>query len=189
MNDTDPGLPSENGAVDWAAAVAEHRRWLRTVVYSRVGDVHAVDEILQEVTLAAVAQSAEAAEVANVQAWLYRVAVRQSLLWRRQLGREKRRTQGWADRRRQLPETNGHTLDPLRWLLVDEERELVRQALEQLKPRDRELLLLKYTEHWTCRELAERLGINTSAVETRLERARRRLRTALARFDITGDQP
>ena len=50
-------------------------------------------------------------------------------------------------------------------------------------PKDRELLLLKYTENWTCRELAERLGIRVTAVESRLDRARQRLRSW--RTDVT----
>ena len=186
MNDAQPAFPSRNGAVDWVSALAEHRRWLRTVVYSRIGDGHAVEEVVQEVTLAVV-RNPPHVEPDRVQAWLYRVAVRQCLLWRRKLGRDKRRTKHWAETRRQLAETNGHTPDPLKWLLADEERDLIRQALDQLKPRDRELLLLKYTENWTCRELGDRLGIKTTTVETRLDRARRRLRAALARFDITGD--
>ena len=67
--------------------------------------------------------------------------------------------------------------------------ELVRKALCELSPKDRELLLLKYTEDWTCRELAERLGVSVTTVETRLYRARGRLRNELARLDVIEEQP
>ena len=45
-------------AIDWPRVLAEHDRWLRTVVYARLGEPQAVDEVMQEVSLAAVRQKA-----------------------------------------------------------------------------------------------------------------------------------
>jgi RNA polymerase sigma-70 factor (ECF subfamily) len=75
--------------------------------------------------------------------------------------------------------------DPLDWLLAEEQRALVRRALEQLPRRDAEILLLKYTENWTYRQLAEHLGLSTSAVEARLHRARQTMRRQLAVLNLT----
>ena len=119
-------------------------------------------------------------------AWLYRVAVRQALLYRRKLGREARRVRQYAGRT-EAAETTTSTQNPLGWLLADEESELVRMALQRLAPRDRELVLLKYTEEWSCRQLAQHLGISITAIETRLYRARERLRQELARLDVKSD--
>ena len=33
--------------VDWPHALVENDRWLRTVIYARVGEPQAVDEVLQ----------------------------------------------------------------------------------------------------------------------------------------------
>ena len=57
-------------------------------------------------------------------------------------------------------------------------------AIKRLVRRDAEILLLKYTEDWSYRELAEHLGISESAVEARLHRARQRLRSELAVLDV-----
>ena len=179
---------SDNGSVDVPSALESHRRWLRTVVLARVNDLHAVDEVMQEVALATVREQSLAIDPENVSAWLYRVAVRQSLLYRRRKGREGKRVAGYVDHCRH--DEDGKTEgDPLRWLLADEEMELVRNALCKLSPKDRELLLLKYTEDWTCRELAERLGVSVTTVETRLYRARGRLRNELARLNVIEEQP
>lgn len=186
MSNESPAPATTNGRVDWAAVVETHRRWLRTVVYSRLGDADAVEEVMQNVSMAVVEQHPVLDDAAKAPAWLYRVAVRQALLHRRKLGREKRRTEQFTEQNRPAIE-NGSDYDPLRWLLADEERSLVRRALQQLRPRDRELLLLKYTEHWSCRELAERLGVRVTAVENRLHRARQRLRQQLAKYDIRGE--
>ncbi len=76
------------------------------------------------------------------------------------------------------------SLDPLSWLLADERRSLIRQALGQLNPRDAEILLLKYTENWSYHQIAVHLGIGHAAVEARLHRARARLRAELAALDV-----
>ena len=56
--------------------------------------------------------------------------------------------------------------------------------MKQLVRRDAEILLLKYTEDWSYRDLAGRMGISESAVEARLHRARQRLRNELAALDV-----
>lgn len=140
---------------------------------------------MQEIAMSVIRRKPVLDDAANVRAWLYRVALRQSLLARRRLGREKRRHRKFAER--QIETNNGCESNPLNWLLADEERSLVREAIARLRPRDRELLLLKYTENWNCHELAENLGISVTAVETRLDRARGRLRRELARVEITED--
>ena len=46
------------------------------------------------------------------------------------------------------------------------------------------MLLLKYTENWSYRELALHLGVSLSAVESRLYRARERLRHELVQLQV-----
>jgi len=183
MADTNSRHASENGSAQLTTAWVAHRRWLRTVVLARLGDAHAADEVLQEVAVAASRQHAPMPDAGQASAWLYRVALRQALLYRRKRGRETRRVACLAERRGRDGEQTA-TPDPLRWLLADEEAQLVRAALDRLPPRDRELLLLKYTEDWSCREIAQRLGVTVSTVQTRLQRARQRLRRQLARLDL-----
>jgi RNA polymerase sigma-70 factor (ECF subfamily) len=174
-----PGGPSSHPvAIDWASALAAHDRWLRTAVLARLGERQAVDEVMQEVALAAVAQRAPLGDPSKVGAWLYRLAVRQALLYRRRLGRHHRLVGRYA-RARDVGDGLS-SRDPLDWLLRDERRRLVREALGRLARRDAEILLLKYTEGWSYRDLAARLGVREGAVEARLHRARARLRDAVA---------
>jgi RNA polymerase sigma-70 factor (ECF subfamily) len=165
--------------IDWPAALLEHRRWLRSVVMARVGDSHAADDVLQEVALAAARQGARLCEVGKVAPWLYRVAVRQSLIYRRKAGRQRRHYEKF----RQQAETGlalPDGLDPLQWLLSRERRNLVRTALGRLDDRDAEILMLKYAQDWSYSQIAANLGVSASAVESRLHRARQKLRRALA---------
>ena len=183
--DERPAANSPPGVVpiDWTAAFAEHGRWLRTVVLARVGEPQAADEVMQELALAVLRQSAPLSDRARLAPWLYRLAATQALLYRRRHGRQRKLRSRFADRCRPTEE-NARDADPLTWLLADERRGLIRAALDRLASRDAEILLLKYTEDWSYRELAEHLGISHSAVEARLHRARARLRSELAALEV-----
>ena len=164
------------GEVDWPRALAEHDRWLRRVVMARTGEPQAVDEVMQEVALAAVAQRSPLRDSEKVAPWLYQLAVRQSLLYRRKAGRARNLASRYADEVRP-PAADNH--DPLQWLLADERRERVRTALQALPADDMEILLLKYSEGWSYHQIAEHLGSTQGAVESKLHRARRKLRERL----------
>src|SRR5262245_23735387 len=85
-----PGGAAAARGSDWPALLAQHDRWLRTVVFARLGSGEGVDEVLQEVALAAVRQQAPLADVSKAAPWLYRLAVLQSLLYRRRHGRQRK---------------------------------------------------------------------------------------------------
>ena len=74
----------------------------------------------------------------------------------------------------------------MEWLLAGERQNLVRQAVARLPRREVEILLLKYSENWSYEQLAQHLGTTESAVESRLHRARQRLRKELAAFEKAG---
>lgn len=172
-----------SAAIDWPAVLAQHDRWLRTVAYARLGERQAIDDVMQEVSYAAVAQKAPLADPSKVAPWLYQLIVRQSLLYRRKIGRRRKLMDRYADRARPT-EVDHRTVDPLSWLLADERRQMIQRALAELPRRDAEILLLKYTEDWSYRQLADHLGISTSAVEARLHRARQKMRKALTALEV-----
>ncbi len=163
---------------DWSAILQDHDRWLRSIVYARLGEPQAVDDVMQEVALAAVRQSAPILDRNKVAPWLYRLAVRQTLLYRRKMGRSRNLTKRYADRY-QPSENDTRESGPLDWLLSSERQTQVRYAMRQLRPSDAEILMLKYAQNWNYHKIAEHLGISHSAVEARLHRARARLRKEL----------
>lgn len=169
--------------IDWQSALTQHDRWLRTVVAARLGESGAVDEVMQEVALAAVRQKAPITDASKVAPWLYRLAVTQALMYRRKMGRGRKLTTRYAERF-QPTERDTRTAEPLEWMVADERRGLVRQALSKLPKRDAEILLLKYTEDWSYGRIADHLGITESAVEARLHRARKRMRGELASREV-----
>jgi len=68
---------------------------------------------------------------------------------------------------------------PSRQLVKREQRQRVRDALQQLRPRDRELLVLIYLEQLSTADTAAVLGLSEKAVVMRHLRALERLRRVL----------
>jgi RNA polymerase sigma factor (sigma-70 family) len=162
---------------DWGACLAAHEAWLRKVIAARTGEPQAVDEVFQQVALAALEQRSPLADTAKVAPWLHRLAVVHSARYRRKLGRQRRALRHVGE---QLPHlANGYASDALAWLVARERHEQTRAAMARLCGADAEILLLKYGERWSYRQIAERLGISEKAVDSRLLRARGRLRQQL----------
>ena len=168
--------PEGTGSVEWGVALATHQGWLRRVVAARVGEPQAVDEVMQEIALAAVEQRSPLQNPARAGVWLYRLAVRHVLLYRRKTGRARSLVGRYAAR--QAPSAVDQSASPLAWILCNERQRLVQEALKRLPPRDAELLILKHAEGLSAREIAERLGVAVATIETRVHRARGRLRTS-----------
>ncbi|MEM8681726.1 MAG: sigma factor, partial [Planctomycetota bacterium] len=94
------------------AAIDEHRDWLRSVIAARLGEPQAVDEVMQEVSMAVVANRAPLENQAKLAPWLYQIAVRQTLLYRRKHGRRRNLIHRYAERT-QPQETDTRTPSPL----------------------------------------------------------------------------
>lgn len=65
-----------------------------------------------------------------------------------------------------------------------EEREGIRRAIGRLRPRDRELILLKFYQGFSDREIAQMLDMTQSNVARTIQRAKRRLKEQLEQEGI-----
>ena len=161
------------------ALTTTHHHWLRTALFARLQNADAVDEVMQELAVVALRASAPVRDETRIGPWLYRVAVRQALLYRRSRGRSRKTENGFREELDRRDEEAAAYGDPHSLALSSERNERIRGEVAALPRRDREILLLKYAEDLSYREIGERLGLSVSAVEARLHRARMRLRTKL----------
>ena len=178
----------DDGKIDWNAALSANESRLRSTIATRVGESAAVDEVFQDVALAATRQKAPIRDPRKIGAWLRRLATVYSLLYRRSLGRKKKLLQRYQDRV-PVSEISGIDAEPLHWLLLEERRALVREATALLPEDERRVLTLKYAEERSYKEIAEEIGATVSAVQSKLHRARARLREKLAELAPTANAP
>lgn len=158
-------------------AFPEHEAWLRTTLLARLGNQDEVEEVLQEVAVAAANQSAKDEKVERVGPWLYRVAMRQIMLFRRKAGRRKKLINNVAEKTQ--PSEVDASRGPLDFLLSEERQGEIREAMGNMSERDRQLLMLKYVEGMSYGQIAAQIGVTPSAVQSRLHRARGLLRNQL----------
>jgi len=99
------------------------------------------------------------------------------------------RSRNRASRRRaRAAESPGHWVlgaPPGRTASSRRSADLVRRALATVSEGDREILVLKHMEGYSYDELATHFGIEPGTVASRLYRARKRMRDALAELDPT----
>lgn len=107
--------------------------------------------------------------------WLYGVAARTVANQRR----SQRRRRSLADKLRGLGQARQPQPD-VQVVRRNEDQEII-DAINRLRPADREVLLLSAWEGLPAAQLAKRFGISLKAAEQRLTRAKRRLATELER--------
>lgn len=146
-----------------------------------------VEDLAQEVFLKLQPASAGYVEQAKFKAWLYGIAVRTTLSWRKK----------HAVRHRLFSRSKSALADDLTVSPSPERtaalRELIRKLFRQLPKRQQDVLVLYEGEGFTAREVADILSTTEAAVWTRIHRARRTLMHALDRSDVEamfhGDTP
>ena len=131
-------------------------------LYRKVWDADRAEDLAQEAFARALAHRPD-----NPRGWLFVVAANMARDEARRAARERRHLtllKSEPDQTPPLDDTVGEQLD----------RERVRRALDDLTPRDREVLLL-WDAGQSYDEIAAQTGLAKGAVGTTLARARRRL--------------
>jgi len=138
-------------------------RALVRFLYRKVWDAERAEDLAQEAFARAVVHKPE-----NARGWLFIVAANMARDEARRAARERRHlTLLTAE-----AQESGPPIDDA--LHAEHERAQVRAALDQLTPRDREVLLL-WDSGLSYDEIAAHTGLARGAVGTTLARARRRL--------------
>ena len=169
-------LALENGApeamVDLTAAYgAEIQRLVYRLLYGSAD----CDDVLQDVFLAAWRKAHTYRGEGTLLAWLRMLTVNRCRSHLRKRNAFQRMLMRLASRQ--------HESAMSATTLNDERFEPLHNALAQLKPADREVLVLYYLEELDGEQTAAAMGISSSAVHMRLKRARDRLRRILKEVD------
>lgn len=156
--------------VDFDAVFDEHYADLVRYCRRLTGESDAAEDIAQESVCRLFGHEVRAGP-ADIRAWLFKTATN--------LARDRYRTT--TNRRRLLevhPVRPSASETPDRALEREERRAGARAALETMAPRDREMLLMRYSG-FSYKEIAEALGVSSSSVGTLLSRAERRFADAV----------
>jgi RNA polymerase sigma-70 factor, ECF subfamily len=157
------------------ALYREHERPLRAYLRARLVDAGTVEDLCQDVFLAALARGVPEGDSGP---WLFAIARNKVMKWLR-------------DRKRSaaLPESvAARGLSPSSLVEEGEEKERVKKAVASLPEELREAVALRYEAGLDAPRVAGLLDVPVTTVESRLKRARELLRAALAAGPLAARQ-
>ncbi len=192
---TQPSTEEERVLIDrvkageYEAFEAIFRRYVAQVhrqVFKLIGNEAETEEVVQEVFLAVHQKIRTFRGDSAFSTWLYRLTMNVGLT---RLRKRKRNREVYLDD--YLPrfqEDGHHQVRPVvNWgdeldlrLEKEELQRLIREALDQLPPVDKAVIVMSDLEGLSNREIGEGLGLSIPAVKSRLHRARLFLRGRLA---------
>ncbi len=151
-----------------------------------LGNADEAEEITQEVFLTLYEKAGTFRGDAALSTWLYRLTANVAIS---RLRRRTRRAEVFIDDYLPQFRDDGHhqerpvidwSGDLERDLVREEARQLLRRAIDELRPLDKAVVVLSDLEELSNRETGAILGLSLSAVKARLHRARLLLRGKLA---------
>ena len=151
--------------------MAAHERVVYNLALRMLNDAEDARDVAQAVFVKVWQHLATFDRRGRIFSWIYRIALNETLNFRR--------------RRRRHEEINdtlpSRDPDPSGMLESDQTSQLVQEALVELKPSDREIVVLHHVLHLSHREIGQLQHLPEKTVKSRLFTARQRLETRLRR--------
>jgi RNA polymerase sigma factor (sigma-70 family) len=178
--DTDGGVPGteapRHGSIPLEELFRQHYDRVFRAAYRVTGNASDAEDALQTVFLRVARRHDELDLSQTAASYLHRAGVRAAL----DLLRARRRTRAVP-----LDETESHpprstAPDPERGSLSRELRSRLRRGLATVNPKHAEIFALRYFEGYRNRDIAEMLGLSSTAVAVTLHRVRGQLQQDLA---------
>lgn len=154
-----------------AEELLAHAAWLRALARSLVRDEHAAEDVVQETFAVAVARPPR--EPGALRGWLARVA--RNAAWKSLRGERRRALREVAAPRRAAEPSADEMAARL------EMQRALLDAVQELEPPYRDVVMLRFYDGKTPREIARELGVTPEVVWQRLSRATSMLRARLDR--------
>ena len=157
--------------MDFDATFDEHHPDLVRYCVRLTGDLDVAEDVAQESLLRLFTHEVTGS-AAGIRSWLFKTATH-LVRDRYRVSENRRRLLEIHPVRPNAPETAEQSLER------SEAKAKARAALDQLKPRDREILLMRYSG-FSYKEIADTVGVAATSVGTLLARAERRFADAVA---------
>ena len=155
--------------------VDEHGRNLYSLAFRMVGNQHDAEEVVQEAFMKAWRNLDNFDGKSKISTWLYRIATNCALDLLRGRGRYEGR-QAEVEDMNQTPSKQSGAESKV---YADQMNQKVREALDDLAPKERSAFVLRHFEEHTIAEISQIMSMNPNAVKQAIFRAVRKLRGVL----------
>lgn len=156
-------------------AFQTHQRELLGSIYHLIGNAEDARDALQDAFIKCWKHRDSLAEIVNLKAWIFHVALNSA----RDL-----RTTAWRRRRQGIeaagPNLSAKGTSPEGEAVHAEEVERLRIAIAELRAEEQEVFLLRQNGDLTYEQIADQLGVPVGTVKTRMRMALEKLRSVVA---------
>ncbi len=149
--------------------------WLKGLVYSMLGNIDDVDDVLQNICVVVIDKIVTLREPERFRGWLATVARREALSYRQKRSRDSMRLGDPLAVRQDDGESPG--TDEI--AVQNEQYQQILAAVNLLPEKYREVFVLKYMKDMSYAEITEILEIPATTIQVRLVRARRMVHNRL----------
>lgn len=189
MNTTSSGMPIEHVTIEeltvWVRKAADGNREYQKRIYEllasriyrvirKIVGASNADDVMQDFVIQLFAKLNQFRFESSLETWAHRMAVNQSLQYLRKTSREEQRARKVASATAMVDDPSGQ--------LKADDAEVLQLAMEQISGEQRALLHMKEVEGLGYEAIASVLGIPEGTVGSRLNKARKELRTSLIRL-------
>lgn len=161
-----------------AEAFQTHQRELLGTIFHLVGNAEDANDVLQEAFLKCWRHRSSLAEITNLKAWIFHVALNAARDLRGTAWKRRRQSMDGIDIHLSTPDKS-----PLESAAEADEILRLRATIAELRPEEQEVFLLRQNGELTYEEIATTIGIPTGTVKTRMRLALEKLRSALRAND------
>ena len=166
----------------FAEIVARYQGPVYNLMYRYTRHEQDAADLTQEVFLQAFDRLSTYRSGHSLFSWLYTLAINKANDWHRSRNRRHTGMQAAIQENALARETNS----PTAGLETREKEQQVQEALNQLPPETREILLLRYQHDQSVRGVAEVFGISESAAKMRVKRGLAQLQEILLETQDNG---
>lgn len=138
--------------------------------YYITNDTGLAEDAVHEVFLKIKYKIEQLEDPSSLEAWLCRMAVNTA----RDIIRHRSRNTFYMETRGVY--SDNQLLSPETILLIEEDKQMIKQKINCLQPEYRQILYLKYYREMSCDEISAALGLPVGTVKSRLFHARQKIR-------------
>lgn len=163
--------------------VEKYQKSVHALAWRKLGDFHYAEEITQDTFVQAYKKLSTLKDPNQFAGWLYVIANRLCIDWMRK--------QKWIQEQEPAMQSLegtavveiekaayiAHVSEQWETERAERRREFVNKLLEKLPERERTVVTLYYLDGMTTKEIGKFLGVSVNTITSRLQRARKRLRT------------
>ena len=176
----------------FTSLVIQYQKQVHALAWKIIGDFHVAEEITQDTFLKVYQKLDTLKNPQQFAGWLYVITSRLCYRWIR---KNRKQAELLDDAEMDMLEETAYSkyvADENTKVRIDAQRKVVHKLLSKLQESERTVMVLHYFSEMTCEEISRFLGVSTSAIKSRLSRARQRLkkeepmiREALSNFQIS----